>query len=344
MREWLLYAPDSQINEATRYYIDTISRAGRDLGLELRHVRSIADVPIKANVLAIECKSAFKLRVARPEARCWLWMQGVVPEEARLQFGSCWREALWNFFERKTLARAPGLLMVSQAMRAHFSRKYGLGDVPTFVMPCVNAEIDPASFLKSDKYLQPSFVYAGSLHAWQCFDLTLAVYRLVKARCPQATLTVLTRELEGARQAVEAAGLSDVEIEFVPLEKLQARLARYKYGFVLRRPHLVNSVATPTKISSYMAAGVIPVMSTAVEDYTAAMREVRPLVMCAILEAETIADAILELETQALQGDDVLRSYRALFENYFDHAGYAATLRQFLRDTGLQGDSPDCCR
>ena len=39
------------------------------------------------------------------------------------------------------------------------------------ISSCVNAEIDPASFLTPDKYLRPSFVYAGSLHAWQCFDL-----------------------------------------------------------------------------------------------------------------------------------------------------------------------------
>lgn len=336
MREWLLYAPASQVNEATRYYIETIARAGRELRRELRHVHSLADIPAQADVLAVECKSAYKLRVARPRARCWLWMQGIVPEEARLQFGSRWSEALWNFFERKTLVRAPGVLMVSQAMRAHFAGKYDLRDIPGFVMPCVNAEIDPASFLTPDKYLRPSFVYAGSLHAWQCFNLTLAVYGLVKARCPQATLTVLTSDREGARSAVEASELSDIEIGFVPLEKLQARLARYKYGFVLRRPHIVNSVATPTKISSYMAAGVIPIMSTAVKDYAAAMREVQPLVMCDVLEAGAIADAILGLETQVLQGDDVLRSYRALFETYFDHAGYAAALREFLRDTGLQ--------
>ena len=336
MKEWLLYSPASQVNEATRYYLRTISKAGETLGRELRHVQSLGDVPAEADVLVVECKSAYKLRVARPSARCWLWMQGIVPEEARLQFGSRWREALWTFFERSALARALGVIMVSQAMRTHYLRKYGFEHVPSFVMPCVNSELNSASIFTPEKYLRPSFVYAGSLHTWQCFDLTLAVFALVKAKCPMATLTVLTGDQEAARRAILDAKLNDVEVNFVPLEALQARLAFYKYGFVLRRPHVVNAVATPTKVSSYMAAGVIPIMSTAIEDYAVAMLNVRPIVMCDELRPEAIADAILKLETQVVKAEDVLRSYSTIFESYFNHAGYASGLRQFLSGTGLR--------
>lgn len=339
--EWLLYAPAEQLNEATHYYIETVMRAARALGREPRHVESLRSVPWNADVFVVECKSAFKLRIARPHARCWLWMQGVVPEEARLQFGSRWREALWTLFERSTLPKAQGVLMVSQAMRAHFACKYGLTTLPTFVMPCANAALDPASFWVPNKYRNPRFVYAGSMHTWQCFDLTLDVYRRVKAQCPRATLTVLTADQAQARRAVEASSAADIDIDigFVPLAQLQATLATYKYGFVLRAPHVVNRVATPTKVSSYMAAGVIPVMTTAVDDYVTALRGIEPLVMCEHLDASKIAQAILDVEERELQAGAVLRSYSAVFSRYFDHAAYDTPLRDFLQITGLQAAS-----
>ena len=336
MAEWIVYVPPGQLNEATSYYIETVISAGRALGFEPRIVDSLWRVPWHANVLVVECKSAFKLRVARPQVHYWLWMQGIVPEEARLQFGSRWREALWTLFERSTLPRARGVLMVSQAMRRHFADKYGFARLPAFVMPCANAALHPESFQVPHKYEKPRFVYAGSMHAWQCFDLTLDVYRRVKAKFPKATLTVLTSEKALAQRAVEASNVIDVDIGFVPLDELQATLANYKYGFVLREQHVVNRVATPTKVSSYMAAGVIPVMTSAVGDYVSALDGVDPLVLCRQFDAASIAQAIIDLQARELRPDAVLKSYTAVFARYFDHAAYAVPLRDFLRTTGLK--------
>lgn len=85
MRDWYLYAPAFALNEATRFYVETVATAGRSLGRELRHVTSVRDIPARGEVLVIRAKSAAKLRLLRPRARYWLWMQGIVPEEARLR-------------------------------------------------------------------------------------------------------------------------------------------------------------------------------------------------------------------------------------------------------------------
>jgi hypothetical protein len=333
--EWLLYAPAAQVNEATRYYIETLAMAGRQLGRELRHVESLAEVPDGVDVLTVECKSAYKLRLARPRSRFWIWIQGVTPEEARLQFNSPLREALWNHFERRTLRRAAGLFMVSKAMRAHYAAKHGTGGCPTFVMPCVNAEIDPRAFAVPGKYERPTFVYAGNLHAWQCFDLTLETFAIIKGHCPSATLTVLTGQQDEARRAVAAAGLTDVEVGFVQLDQLPAALARYKYGFVLRRPHIVNKVATPTKVSTYMASGVIPIMTTAMGDYNIALAEADPLVLSSVVDPGAIAEQVLDVETSTLVPAQILANYRLLFSSYFSRDFYADALSEFLRTTGL---------
>lgn len=335
MSEWLVYSPREQINPATSYYIETVLRAGRALGRKPRYVDSLRYIPWQADVFLVDCKSAFKLRAARPLVRYWLWMQGIFPEEARLQFDSRWREILWNYFERCTLPNARGVLLVSHAMRRHFERKYGNINVPLFIMPCANSSIDPASFEFPLKYENPRFVYAGSMSRWQCFELTLDVYKRIKAQVPQATLTVFTAQQAEAKKIVDASDIKDVNIDFVPLDQLQRRLAQFKYGFVLRAPHIVNNVATPTKVSSYMAAGVIPVMTAAVEDYVKALESVYPMVVCKEFDAAAIAQAVINLEERELHSSDILHSYSAVFDRYFDHAIYAAPLESFLQSTGL---------
>lgn len=334
MHELFLYTQANLINEATRFYLQTIARAARDLGFELRHVTTLSDVPHDSEVLVIENKSAFKLRWARPRSRTWIWMQGVYPEEARLQFGSRWREALWTYFERSTLPRAQGVIMVSKAMEAHYARKYGL-NLPSFVMPCANAMFAPECFAIPGKYESPTFVYAGSMHKWQCFHLTLEVYRHVKAHCPAASLTVLTAQQELARRIIECSKVRDVSVDFVQLEQLQGYLKRFKYGFVLREKHVVNSVATPTKVSSYMAAGVIPIMTDAIDDYVQALSAVRPIIMSTHYDAESIASQVLALEQKSIDPEAIKASYSKAFVDYFDHSRYVSVLTRFLERTGL---------
>jgi Glycosyl transferases group 1 len=198
--------------------------------------------------------------------------------------------------------------------------------------------VDPGCFAVSGKYERPSFVYAGSMHKWQCFALTLEVYRLVKMRCPKANLTVLTAQQEEARRIIESAQVRDVSIDFVRLEQLQEYLKRFKYGFVLRERHVVNTVATPTKVSSYMAAGVIPVMTDAVADYVEALGTVRPMIISPHYDPEAVAEQILALERQAIDPDGVKASYVKAFADYFDHSRYGPELARFLQRTGLSAD------
>jgi hypothetical protein len=336
MRDWFLYAPHFALNEATRFYVDTVAAAGRLLGRELRHVTSARDLPDRADVLVIECKSAVKLRLRRPRARYWLWMQGIVPEEARLHFGSRAREMLWTGLERLALPAARGVLVVSTAMREHLERKYGLRGVTWFRMPCVNATFEPAAFSVPGRYDAPSFVYAGGLQAWQCVDLSLEVFRRVRRVHPDATLTLLTGDRRSASEAVASAGVDGVTIDFVPLEKLKDALQRFKYGFVLRRPHVVNAVATPTKLSSYMAVGVVPVTTTAVHDFAAVLRGVDPLVMSDSVDPDAIAAQVLAVEEKPLAAEAVLESYSAAFRTHFDHSAYLQGCSEFLRATGLK--------
>ena len=326
-----LYAPVEQVNEATAHYIGTMAKAMQHNGRQLVHVDTIAAVPDRAVTIVVECKSAIKLRLCRPSSRTWIWLQGIVPEEARLHMDSVSREQLWNLFERYSLFSAEGLVMVSDAMRQHYGRKFPRMRTPAFVMPCVNAVLNPQLISAiADRYDRPTFVYAGSMHAWQCIGLMLASFANVQSVLPSATLTILTKDRAGAEAAIGEAGLSGITVDFVPLNALQDTLKKFKYGFVLRDDHIVNQVATPTKVSSYMAAGVIPVMTDAVRDYAVRLRDVDPIVIARDHGPEAIGAEILSLENRAITADHVIRSYGRIFSDYFDHDIYVDGLAEFF--------------
>lgn len=326
-----LFAPAAQVNEATSHYIGTMAKAMLRNGRQLLHVETISAVPHGATVIVVECKSAIKLRLCRPSARTWIWLQGIVPEEARLHMNSMVREQLWNVFERYSLFSAQGLVMVSDAMREHYQRKFPKLQTTIFVMPCVNAVLDPGLIgAVRDRYDNPNFVYAGSMHAWQCIGLMLESFARLQSILPPATLTILTKDRAGAEAAIGAAGLTGVTVDFVPVNALQNTLAKYKYGFVLRDDHIVNQVATPTKVSSYMAAGVIPVMTDSVRDYTLRLGGADPIVIARDHCPEAIAGEILRLENRAITAENIIKSYGRIFESYFDHEIYIDGLAEFF--------------
>lgn len=60
-------------------------------------------------------------------------------------------------------------------------------------------------------------------------------------------------------------------------------LADVKFGFVLRNDVPVNRVATPTKLSSYLSAGVIPVFSKYLKDFIIGQMILNMLCQCQIL-------------------------------------------------------------
>ena len=51
--------------------------------------------------------------------------------------------------------------------------------------------------------------------------------------------------------------------------RLKKKLEEVTYGFILRHDIEVNRVATPTKISSYLSAGVLPIYSSCLKDFHA---------------------------------------------------------------------------
>lgn len=215
------------------------------------------------------------------------------------------------------------MIYVSNEMKEHYEQKFGVSDDRmSFIMPCFNLELDKTSFTE-EKYIKPSFVYAGSLDSWQCFEKTLDTFSFVKRQIPDATLTLLTKETEKAKRIVEKRSLTDVTIKYVPKELVQTELQKYKYGFILREDVIVNRVATPTKLNSYLASGVIPIVSECLSDFINNTSGCKYI--CRIkngLSPVQVADSIIAFDKCSIDKIEILKAYQIIFDDYYNSNKY----------------------
>lgn len=324
------YLQDGDLNEATSYYIDIISRALLQQGEQVEKVFSLKLISPTDKVITIQSKAFFRIWLKNPKQYIINWYQGIVPEEAMCMFEDSLfkyaRKYLWRFLEYFSLCKAKGNIFVSQAMWSHYQHIYGYDKSNYCIMPCFNQELDLRQFT-AEKYATPSFVYAGSLSRWQCIDRTLLLFKDIHALFPQATLTLLTKEKEKAISLCHKYGVK-AEIKFVASSELQQVLGAYKYGFIVRDDIAVNNVATPTKMNSYMAAGVIPVYSDVINDFQTVFRDLKYVV--SFTGKEEALSKIKKIETSGVDCVVIKSEYETVFGFYYSVGKYVGLLSTFL--------------
>lgn len=322
------YLQSGDLNEATSYYVEIIKKALILNGEKVEFVSSLKQINSSDIVVTIQAKAFFRVWLRNPKQNIMIWFQGVVPEEAMCQFEKSSlkyvRKYFWECLERLALIYAKKIFFVSKAMLEHYRKKYEYMKGNYFIMPCFNQILDLSCFT-AEKYNSLSFVYAGSLSRWQCIDETLLLYKSIKKIFPQATLTLLTKEQENARKICEKYEVS-ADIEFIPSHKLQNKLKGYKYGFVVRDDIIVNNVSTPTKMNSYMAAGIIPVYSDVIGDFKSIFSDLTYTVSFHTIQE--CLDKIINIERKGICLDKIKNEYIDIFLGYYSTDKYIELLRK----------------
>jgi hypothetical protein len=116
-----------------------------------------------------------------------------------------------------------------------------------------------------------------------------------------------------AKEIASEIGINNYEVSYVKPEELPKHLAKCKYGFIIRQEDIVNNVATPTKLSTYLSCGLIPVMTEAVRDYVDLFKEKE----FAVISNENIAEAVLEFSSKTIEADAVFSEYQEIFQTYY---------------------------
>lgn len=249
-----------------KMYLDIVKNSLENLGYSCAYTDTLDGVGKKELIVFPMGNDAFKYYV-KGFHNIVMWQQGVTAEESYMRHHSSIRRKILNFFDGFSMKHAKYVFFVSEALREYYENiiKHSLAD-KSYIMPCFNETFD-RSRLEYKNYNKKTFAYVGSLSVWQCFDETLEFYKQIEQRFDDTELLVLTFEVDKAIECLQKSGIKKYKVKSVPQEQVKEELSDISYGFILRKDIIVNQVATPTKISSYLAAGVLPIFSDCLRDF-----------------------------------------------------------------------------
>lgn len=334
-----IFVNKNEINDATSFYVDVLKKGFSKIFDNIGQTSEIENLSKDDYVLIITLRSFIKVLLHNRNQKIIFWFQGVEPEELQMTNKFTLRLFLrikyFELLERLALKKSKFIFFVSNRMAQHYKDKYGYKKENFMVMPCYNKELDKSSFYINGKYKTPTFVYAGGLMAWQCFEDTLRLFNEIKISYKDARLTVLTREIDKAQILLEKYGIKDAIVKFVALEELQHELSKYKYGFLLRQDSIVNNVATPTKFNSYMSAGLIPVVSDVIHDFSSYINSLDTKVSVdSLRDFNNTLTQIKRIETNGVKPDKLEKEFTHLFDSYYNTDRYIKLIstkpKQFL--------------
>lgn len=183
-------------------------------------------------------------------------LHGIAPEEETLQ-GRSGRASFFGGLEETMVRESAALVSVTAAMGEHLHRKYPGCDTPVIRLPIVEdfaVAVDAARPARA----RPVVVYVGGLQQWQKVD---AMLRTVAACRGRYDFRFYTDAPDALRASARAAGVDgDIRIGTAAPTELANIYREADFGFVLRDDIAVNRVSCPTKLSEYLALGVVPIV------------------------------------------------------------------------------------
>lgn len=320
-------------HDATIYYVNIIKET-----LSCKEVNNVVivdninDINNSDIVVVVNAKALVRVLLKNRKQKVICWFQGIMPEEINV-FYKGWskklRIILWTILEYIALRKNVFSIFVSEKMRKHYENKYKIKiNDNYYIMPCFNQTIDRESFFIPDKYSKPTFLYAGTLSEWQCIDEMLFLYKEIENSIPNSKLFLFTSESEKAQMLVKRYALNHVSIQYVPFEKLNEAIRQCKYGFIIRKDIEMNRVATPTKMNSYLANGIIPIYTDCIDSFKQSLSFLQYQIK---IDHTLNPKSIIDFDKKKILAEDVYAEYREnVFSNYYSREKHIESLRHNL--------------
>lgn len=313
--------------DVTVDYVSIIVSALKLLGHQPVYCDKISKNKKEKGIIVIAELDAIKARL-KGYKKIILWQQGVWGEESYMRNNSKIRFFITSWLEKKAIKLSDMVFMVSDEMRLHYLKKYKFEPRNYFIMPCFNEEFDKNQFMKHN-YSKNVFIYAGGLSKWQCFEKTMDLYKNIENKYGEKVeLRILTKDIETAKNIIENKGICNYSIDFVPKEKVREEMKYAKFGFCIREDNPVNNVATPTKLSSYVCNGVIPIYSAAIRDFSKVAKSSNYVLN---IDSPDYIDRLDNLITNEIKTEALYDDYSKTFGNYYSKTKYINQILLILK-------------
>jgi glycosyltransferase involved in cell wall biosynthesis len=185
----------------------------------------------------------------------------------------------------RILAKADKVVCVSQILADRIAERYGLAKDRLHVTPCTadSNRFVPNSLLRSDKRSELGLssqdlllIYSGSLSkGWDQPEAIKTFLEQELSIHPQIKVLLLSPDQRAASQIISSLPAKRVFHRKASHLKIQDWLVAGDAALLLRAPHPLNEVASPTKAAEYVLCGLPLVISPGVGDYTSWVRKMR---------------------------------------------------------------------
>lgn len=110
------------------------------------------------------------------------------------------------------------------------------------------------------------FVYSGQNQKWQMSEETIAFYKRIEEHDFSSYLLILTHQVEAFENFIKDYGICHFSVKSIEYTEVAGYLDACDYGFCLRKNHIINLVASPTKVLEYLSRNVKPILTRYVGD------------------------------------------------------------------------------
>lgn len=314
-------------NVVTDCYLEVIKKAFQMAGMQVEDFDF--GKTKKEDIIVVSTVIEFFQVYFRGYHNIVFWMQGIEPEESYMKHQSIMKQKTLEIMTWFAIRKSKFIFFVSNRMREYVNKKYHLNtNSYSYIMPCFNSTLDEDCFNTANKYKDNVFTYIGSLSQWQCFSETLDFFRLIKNIIIDAKLIIYTSEIDKANHIICEKGLQNVTVNYVNSSEMNAALSKVKFGFILRENNPVNNVATPTKMSSYLAAGVIPVYSGCIDAFREVLEKTE-FSVC-VESINSVPTKLIDLCNRDICSNQVLNEYRLIFDNFYSIEKHIASISNIL--------------
>lgn len=330
-----IYNPHSN-KSVTEGYVSIIEHSLNDCGFPTTSIDTL--LKSKSNkekgIVVIESLDAIKAR-AKGYKTIIVWIQGAVGYESFMRHKNPFRLLVINLIQCISMRISSLILFCSDYMKSFYRRRLYFTKGNYYIMPCFNENIDLVSidmFPEKKQMLNQKktivFTYAGSLAKWQCFEETAVLYKAIERVIPNSLFKVFVQDKQSAEAVLRKYGIERFTIDFVKPDELSAEMRGADFGFCIRKDSVVNRVATPTKLSSYVCNGVIPIYSNCLRDFDVFSEKSRFL----IKDDSSIIGRIYDLCSSSVCKRDVIEEFKRVFKDYYSCSFHQNQLVGKIRD------------
>lgn len=214
------------------------------------------------------------------KSKVCLELHGTFQEELTYK-GEKFNPIIFGLIEKMLLKWSKFIVFVSKPFEDYFLKKYPfISNAQRYIIPTCTSKVfehfdQSKNELIKEKFQISNndvvFVYSGSTEVWQKIDLMMSLIKKLIETNPNYKFFLLTANLDIMIEKAKSNNIypnKNINILHIPPEELGNYYSISHYGFVLRDEHILNEVASPTKLLEYLYFGLTPILkSTKLGDF-----------------------------------------------------------------------------